>query len=154
MGRASGSSGSIVLSGDAARWEHFVHQGDIGLRGYGPTPAAAFEQAALALTAAMCEPLSVQLIEPVPIECSASDVELPLVTRPNGTVYKMATRNMLFGRYRATISGSDLKGDAWGEPIDVGRHRPAVEDKGATVAEISVARQTGGAWCARCVFDV
>jgi SHS2 domain-containing protein len=25
------------------RWEHFDHGADIGVRGFGPTPAAAFE---------------------------------------------------------------------------------------------------------------
>src|SRR5690606_37407394 len=37
----------------AARWEHFPHLADIGVRGLGPTKEAAFEQAAVALTAAL-----------------------------------------------------------------------------------------------------
>ena len=45
-----------------ARWEHFPHDADVGVRGFGPTPAEAFAQAALALTAvatrARIEPLS------------------------------------------------------------------------------------------------
>jgi len=32
-------------------WEHFPHEADIGVRGRGSSPSAAFEQAALALTA-------------------------------------------------------------------------------------------------------
>ena len=32
-------------------WEHFPHAADVGVRGFGKTAAAAFEQAALALTA-------------------------------------------------------------------------------------------------------
>ena len=32
-------------------WEHFAHGSDIGVRGFGPSMEAAFEQAALALTA-------------------------------------------------------------------------------------------------------
>ena len=35
------------------RWEHFPHGSDVGVRGWGSTPAAAFEQAAVALTAAV-----------------------------------------------------------------------------------------------------
>ena len=38
------------------RWEHFEHGADVGVRGIGPTPASAFEQAALALTAVITEP--------------------------------------------------------------------------------------------------
>jgi SHS2 domain-containing protein len=33
------------------RWEHFPHDADVGVRGFGATAAEAFEQAALALTA-------------------------------------------------------------------------------------------------------
>ena len=36
---------------EAARWEHFEHEADMGVRGFGPTLATAFEQAALAMTA-------------------------------------------------------------------------------------------------------
>ncbi len=32
-------------------WEHFPYDVDVGLRGFGATPARAFEQAARALTA-------------------------------------------------------------------------------------------------------
>ena len=39
-----------------ARWEHFPHDADIGVRGFGPTVVAAFEQAALALTAVITDP--------------------------------------------------------------------------------------------------
>ena len=40
-----------VAAGRKAGWEHFPHDADIGVRGWGATPAEAFEQAALALTA-------------------------------------------------------------------------------------------------------
>ena len=36
----------------AGHWEHFPHEADIGIRGFGATPAEAFEQAALAMSAA------------------------------------------------------------------------------------------------------
>ncbi len=41
-----------------ARWEHFPHAADVGVRGFGKTPAEAFEQAALALTAVVTTPRS------------------------------------------------------------------------------------------------
>lgn len=40
-----------------ARWEHFSHQADIGLRGLGATPEQAFEQAAMAMTAVIAAAL-------------------------------------------------------------------------------------------------
>jgi len=137
-----------------SHWEHFAHQADIGVRGHGPTREAAFEQAALALTAVVCDPGIVRLVERVPIECEAEDAEMLLVAWLNALIYEMATRRMLFGRYRVQISDDlRLHADAWGEPVDVPRHQPAVEPKGATVTELHVT-QTAGTWLAQCVVDV
>ena len=38
-----------------AEWEQFPHDADVGLRGWGATPAEAFEQAACALTAVVTQ---------------------------------------------------------------------------------------------------
>ncbi|MCC6527024.1 MAG: archease [Polyangiaceae bacterium] len=57
-----------------ARWEHFAHEADIGVRGFGDTKARAFEQAALALTAVVTE-TSVRPRDAVSAECSAPDDE-------------------------------------------------------------------------------
>jgi SHS2 domain-containing protein len=66
----------------------------------------------------------------------------------------MATRRMLFGRFELAIEGDCLKATAWGEPVEVARHRPAVEVKGATYTELAVRRRADGSWIAQCVVDV
>jgi SHS2 domain-containing protein len=66
----------------------------------------------------------------------------------------MAARRMLFARYRVRIEGGRLEGDAWGEPVDVARHRPAVEPKGATYTTLHVAHDEQGTWIAQTVVDV
>lgn len=137
-----------------AGWAHFSHEADVGLDGYGPTPAAAFEQAALALTAAITDPASVRPTTRVEVRCEAPDPELLLVDWLNALVFEMATRRMLFGRYEVVLEGNGLRGTAWGEAVDARRHRPAVEVKGATYTALSVARARGGRWHARCVIDV
>jgi len=136
-----------------ARWELFPHQADIGVRGYGATQAEAFEQAALALTAVIADPAGVSSVESVRISCEAPDAELLLADWLNRLVYEMATRNMLFGRFEVRMQGDRLDAQAWGEPIDAARHRPAVEVKGATYTELKVREQDGG-WLAQCVVDV
>ncbi len=136
-----------------ARWEHFPHGADVGVRGHGPTREAAFEQAALALTAAVCDPGSVLPQQTVEIDCEAADEELLLAAWLNAVVYEMAVRRLLFGRFAVAIDGQRLHGRAWGEPVDLARHRPAVEVKGATLTELRVARGPGG-WLAQCVVDV
>lgn len=135
-------------------WEHFPHQADIGVRGIGPTKEAAFEQAGLALIAVITEPASVAQMEAVSMTCEAPDEELLLVDWLNALVYEMATRKMLFSRFTVRFNGHSLHAMAWGEPIEVARHQPAVEVKGATYTELSVKQDEQGHWIAQCVVDV
>jgi protein archease len=135
-------------------WEHFAHEADMGVRGFGATKEEAFIQTALALTAVVTRPQVVRADTEVEIRCEAPDDELLLVDWLNALVYEMATRRMLFGRFSLTIAGSRLVGHAWGETVDIDRHRPAVEVKGATYTELAVKPVAGGGWVAQCVVDV
>jgi tRNA nucleotidyltransferase (CCA-adding enzyme) len=135
-------------------WEHFPHAADVGVRGYGPSVAVAFEQAALAMTAAITDPARVAATQVVDVSCEAPDYELLLVDWLNALVYEMATRHLCFGRFEVEIDGNTLRGRAWGEPVDAAKHEPAVEVKGATYTALSVAEQPDGRWLAQCVIDV
>ena len=137
-----------------ARWEHFPHQADVGVRGLGATPEQAFEHAALALTAVVTDPADVAAKEMLQLSCMAPDAELLLVDWLNSLIFEMVTRNMLFSRFEVHMEDSRLTAQVWGEALDVARHRPAVEIKGATYTELKVAQQTGGGWLAQCVVDV
>jgi len=137
-----------------ARWEHFPHEADIGVRGMGATLEQAFEQAALALTAVITDPAWVVPDGLVAIRCESLDPEMLLVDWLNALVYEMATRGWLFSRFQVRIAGGKLEGQAWGEHVDVARHQPAVEVKGASYTEPKVTRAPQGAWTAQCVVDV
>ena len=137
-----------------ARWEHFPHEADMGVRGFGNTRAEAFEQAALALTAVITDLKNVQAKEIVNISCAAPDDELLFVDWLNALVYEMSTRNMLFSRFEVHLEAQKLHGKAVGETVDVTRHQPAVEVKGATYTALSVSKDEEGTWCAQCVVDV
>lgn len=138
----------------AARWEHFDHGADIGVRGFGPTKPAAFEQAALALTAVVTDPTDVEPLETVEIRCEAGDDELLLAAWLNAIVTEMALRGMLFSRFHVELDGTHLRGTAAGEPTSRQRHAPAVEVKGATYTQLRVAPSPGGGWLAQTVVDV
>ncbi|MHC6054020.1 archease [Ralstonia solanacearum] len=138
----------------AAHWEHFTHGADIGVRGIGDTPEAAFEQAALALTGIVTRPARVRPAESVKIVCSAPDRELLLVEWLNAVIYEMAVRKMLFSRFDVTLDEDGLSASATGEALDRNRHEPAVEPKGATYTELVVCRRSNGSWVAQCVIDV
>ncbi len=137
-----------------ARWEHFSHGADIGVRGTAPMLEGAFEQAALALTAVIADPQRIAPREAVEVSVSAPDAEYLLVDWLNAIVYEMATRQMLFSRFAVRIQKNELTGTLWGEAVDVARHEPAVEVKGATYTELKVARLDSGEWLAQCVVDV
>ena len=122
------------------------------MRGFGTTPAQAFAQAALALTAIVTN-AEVKPLTAVEVTCEAPDLELLFVDWLNTIVYEMSVRKMLFGRFVVTIEGVRLKGTLWGEPVDVARHAPACEPKGATYTALRVT-QAGDVWSAGCVVDV
>lgn len=135
-------------------WEHFPHGADIGVRGRGPTLAAALAEAATALTAVITDPARVQPRLPVPIRCTAPGPDYLLLDWLNALVYEMATRGMLFSRFDVAVEDGRLEATAWGEPVDLERHRPAVEVKGATLTGLRVREEADGGWVAECVVDV
>ena len=134
-------------------WAHFPHDADIGVMGSGPTKAEAFRQAALALTAVVTEPGGVRSVDSVPVFCQAPDDELLLVEWLNALIYEMAVRAMIFGDFSIEIDGGTLRATAYGEAVDIDRHQPAVEIKGATLTALKVSHGVDG-WRAQCVVDV
>lgn len=136
------------------RWEHFPHDADMGVRGVGRTLAEAFEQAGLALTAVLTDPDKVSPDVPVSIECEGDDPEALLFDWLNALVYEMATRDLVFGRFEVRMEPGHLKATAWGEPVRVEKHHPAVEVKGATYTGLRVGEDASGRWTAECVVDV
>lgn len=139
---------------DAPSWEHFHHAADIGVRGVGRTLAEAFEQVALAMTAVITEPARVLPLTAVSVAVRAPDADYLLFQWLNELVFLMATRKMLFGRFRVDIVHWRLTGTVWGEPVERQRHRPAVEIKGATLTALEVRQRDDGLWLAQCVVDV
>lgn len=146
-------TGSALPAEQKGEWEHFPHDADVGLRGWGATPAEAFEQAAYALTAVVTRAKVNPKIS-VRLTCEAPDLELLFVEWLNAIIYEMAVRNMLFGGFAVRIENNRVEGTLWGEPVDVERHAPACEPKGATYTALKVAKGTDGRWSAACIVDV
>jgi len=134
-------------------WEHFEHQADIGVRGFGNMPAEAFEQAALAMSAIITDLSLIEPREKVNIVCEEADQELLLTDWLNALIFEMSTRKMLFSQFEVHLDNEKLHAKAWGEPTNVKRHQPAVEIKGATYTELAV-RKLQNQWVAQCVVDV
>jgi tRNA nucleotidyltransferase (CCA-adding enzyme) len=90
----------------------------------------------------------------VDVSCDAPDLELLFVEWLNLVIFEMSTRRLLFGRFEVRISGNRLDGTLWGEGVDVPRHSPACEPKGATYTALHVGQGPDAVWSARCVVDV
>ena len=137
-----------------AYWEHYDHGADIGVRGVGTSKESAFEQAALALTAVVADLNEVKPVTQIEVDCEGADDELVFVDWLNTLIYEMATRRMLFSRFEVRLRDNGLSGRLWGEPVDVERHHPAVEIKGATLTTLSVTENEHRQWVAQTVVDV
>ena len=135
-------------------WEHFPHGADIGVRGIGATREEAFEQAALALTAVVTDPVLIEPKRAVEIAREAPDDELLLADWLNALIYQMVTLKMVFSRFSVRLDECRLTATAWGDALDTVRHYHAVEVKGATYTALSVARRDDGALVAQFVVDV
>ena len=137
-------------------WEHFEHKADIGIRGISDTMAGAFEQAALAMTAVITDTAWIQPLTTINICCSKDsndNNDTLLYDWLNALIYEMATRRMLFSHFEVEIDQGTLKATVRGEAIDMQRHQPTVEIKGATYTELAVYRDEHR-WVAQCVLDV
>ena len=135
-------------------WEHFPHEADMGVRGIGASMGEAFAQAAVALTAVITDPAKINCQETVTLTASDPDPELLFVDFLNAIILEMAKHRMLFGRFQVTINGERVTATAQGETIDMVRHQPAVEIKGATYTALAVKQLDDGTWMAQCVVDV
>lgn len=139
--------------------EHFEHGADVGVRGYGATPARAFEGAAKAVFALLVEdPDAVRPQVEERVDVEAASLEELLVAFLNELISLSDTRRIVFGRFEVEISGGPsspfrLTCRALGESIDPERHEFTVVPKGATYTALRVARD-GDRWVAQCVVDV
>jgi SHS2 domain-containing protein len=135
-------------------WEHFPHEADMGIRGIGASLEEAFAQAAMAMTAVITDPRQVLSKESISVTASDPDPELLFVDFLNAVIFEMARRHMLFGHFHVMLDDGRLTATARGEAVDVARHQPAVEIKGATYTALKVRQLDNGLWLAQCVVDV
>lgn len=142
------------MAGAAPFCEHFEHQADMGVRGFGRTCEEAFEQAARALTAVVVPLKSVEAKQSLTVHCAAADIELLLLDWLNAVVYQMSAGKMIFRRFKVHLQGTQLDGELFGEMLNVERHQPGGEVKAATATALRVAKLSDGMWLAQLVVDV
>ena len=135
-------------------WQHIEHDADIGVCGYGPDAASAFEQAGLALTAIITGLDKVEAKHSYSVHCEAPNLELLFTEWLNQIIYLMSTEKILFSQFQVNINGNTLDAIIHGDAINQQHHEPAVEIKGATFTGLQVAQRDDGSWQACTIVDV
>jgi len=132
---------------------HIEHDADIGLRATASSRGGLYEAMGEALTAVITDPACVRLERQIDIHCEAPDDAPLLVDWLNALIYEMATRRMVFGKWRVALDGDKLDALVEGEGLDRARHLPVVEVKGATYTALSVEQDASGNWHGQCIVD-
>ena len=140
--------------------ETIDHTADMGIRGWGRTPAEAFEEIAAAMFALMVNASDIAPSKRFAISREGADLTELLIEFLNGmlsdadlsgTVYLRAAVT----RFEKTSDGTwALDAAIEGVPLNEVRDRLRIEVKAATYCGASVLESNPGVWVARCVVDL
>lgn len=135
------------------RFEVIEHTADIGIRAFGSTLQEAFENAALGMFSLMAELSTVEERESLRVEVEGEDRESLLVEWLNELIYVLETKNLLLKRFKVEkLEETRLEAVAFGEPLDVQRHKLGEQIKATTYHMLKVTHNQY--WEAQVIFDV
>jgi protein archease len=135
-------------------WETFEHEADIGLVVRGADGPELFATAGLALFDLVCRLDAVEERESYELAGEADGVEALLVDWLNDLVYLFEGEQVVCRRFAfPEWSARSYRAQAFGEPVDPGRHEPRDLVKAATYHGLSV-QQLPDRWEARVILDV
>lgn len=138
---------------DAAGFEYFEVEADVGVRAWGPALSDALTQVALGALALVIRPEEVEARESREVRAQADSLEALVVAWINECLYVHEIEGFAAARVEVDLVTTDVvHGRLLGEPIDLARHRPGTVVKAATMHQVSV--QTGDRVEIRVVLDV
>jgi len=139
--------------------ETIDHTADMGIRGWGRTPAEAFEEIAAAMFEITLNADGLAPSREIRISRDGDDLAGLLIEFLNGCISQAdVSGTVLTG---VSIGGIGERNGKWyveatalGVPVADARERLLVEVKAATSYGASVLEREPGAWVARCVVDL
>jgi SHS2 domain-containing protein len=140
--------------------ETIDHTADMGIRGWGSTPAEAFEEAAAAMFELMADVRGLAASRRSTISRAGADLTELLVEFLNGMLSDADLAGTVYLRAAVTrleqVSNGTWALDAAieGVPLDDARDRLRIEVKAATYCGASVLESNPGVWVAQCVVDL
>jgi SHS2 domain-containing protein len=135
-------------------FEVLEHTADIGFRARGSTLAELFESAAEALAALALEAGDVTPREAYALAADGEDRESLLVNWLSEVLYLLDGRRVALRRFEVQeVAPGQVRGAAFGEPLDPGRHRARLVIKGVTYHQLKIAHEEQG-WVAEVFLDI
>jgi SHS2 domain-containing protein len=124
---------------NTAGFEHFDVEADVGVHGWGPSRAAAFEQVALGVFALIVAPDEVLARDVREVGAQGETPEALLVNWINECLYVHEIEGFVVCRVEVLrLEGERLHALLHGEPLDPTRHHPGTVVKAATLHAVSV----------------
>ena len=122
-------------------FEYIDHTADIGIRAWGPTLAAAFEEAARGLVANMVEVDAAKEVGEAALSVDAESIERLLFRFLEEVLFLFETERWVIVRAQVRFSGeTKLDARLFGEAYDASRHGHVHEIKAITFHDLAVQR--------------
>ncbi|HPJ84541.1 MAG TPA: archease [Methanothrix sp.] len=144
-------------------FEYLEHTADVKFQAHGRSLEEAFENAALAMLAAMVDPSTVRLEKTWPVEIEAESLESLLYEWLSEVLYLFEVELAVFSKFEVALErcevGWRLSGRIGGERVDPERHFFETEVKAVTLHQFEIKKEEGEEggeeiWTAQVVLDV
>ena len=114
------------------RYERLEHTADVMVRCTGATLEECFCNAAYALSDQMIDASTVDEKLSFDIDVSGDDDEDRLFSYLSEVLFIIDSESVALGRFTVRFAGDRVIGKAYGEPLDLKKHRPKTEIKPVT----------------------
>lgn len=114
------------------RYERLEHTADVMVRCTGATLEECFCNAAYALSDQMVDASTVDEKLSFDIDVSGDDDEDRLFSYLSEVLFIIDSESVALGRFTVRFAGDRVIGKAYGEPLDLKKHRPKTEIKAVT----------------------
>ena len=138
-------------------YEYLEHTADAKFRAYGTTLEEAFQNAAVAMFNVMIDTGIISDEVSEKIELTSADLDGLLVDWLSELLYLFEVEQVVFGKFKIDCitehdGGYSLSANAFGEPLDLTRHKFDTEVKAVTYNELKV-EETMDGWVVQVVVD-
>ena len=114
------------------RYERLEHTADAMVRCFGSTLEECFENAAYALSDQMLDASTVDEKMEFDVDVTGSDLEERLFAYLSEILFIIDSETVALSRFTVSFDGDRVYGKAYGEPLDLAKHRPKTEIKAVT----------------------